>query len=108
MPVIRIGEGCPETREAHEPGKPGSIGQKICGRPIYMNGVCDQCYRCNEQLREGGYVPFQPTGGVSERLGRDAYERLYVEDDTLRKKGIERDVQTLMVNFDAEAADLLG
>lgn len=95
-------------RERLIPGKPGADGLKVCGRPIYMNGVCDQCYRCKESLREGGYNPMQATGGVSERMNAGAYKRLYIEDDTLREKGIERDVKMAMHNIDAELRELLG
>ncbi len=94
-------------RERHTPGQPGSIGTKVCGRPIYMNGVCDQCYRCVETLREGGYTPMQATGGVSEKMGRDAYERLHINHDVLIEKGIMRDVEMAMTNFDVELRELL-
>lgn len=108
MPVTRLHEGCPEMREAQTPGKPGVQGQKVCGRPIYLNGVCDQCYRCKESLREGGYTPMQATGGVAERMNSGAYKRLYVEDDTLAAKGLDHDVDLAMKNFDDEASKLLG
>lgn len=108
MPVKRTYEGCPEMREYQTPGQFGCQGTKVCGRPIYMNGVCDQCYRCKESLREGGYTPMQATGGVSERMNSNAYKRLYVEDDTLAEKGVDRDVESAMKNFEDEASDLLG
>lgn len=106
MPVIRVYDGCPEMREVQTPGQFGSQGSKICGRPIYLNGVCDQCYRCNETLR-GEYSPMQ-ANAAAERMDLSGYQRLYVDDDTLREKGLLRDVDKAMENFEDELAELLG
>lgn len=105
MPVTRIAQGCPEWIESKIRGGEG-FENRACGRPIYMNGVCNRCWQMNEQLR-GEYNPMQ-ANPVSERIDTGGYERLYVEDTTLLEKGLDRDVQSAMVNFEDELQELLG
>lgn len=104
MPVTKVHPGCTEFREfATRDGK--GYENRICGRPIYLNGVCDQCWRCNEHLR-GPYSPMRPNA-AAERLDSDGYTRLHIEDDTLTQKGVDHDVAMAMTNIDNELRELL-
>lgn len=107
MPVTKLHVGCPEFIETKVRGGNGYENRQ-CNKPIYMNGVCAACYRCNETLRDEGYSPMQATGGVAERMGRDAYDRLHIDNDVLIEKGIVRDVDMAMTNFDNELKELLN
>lgn len=105
MPIKRPRGGCPEWIEVKSRVNIG-YENKVCGRPIYLNGVCDRCWRMNETLRTGDV--FQATGGVAERLNADAYDRLHINTDALHEKGIERDVERAMDGFDKFFANVLG
>jgi hypothetical protein len=68
-----------------------------------MNGVCADCYRCNEQLR-GEYNPIGANPAASQ-IDSTGYKRLHIDDDTLRDKGILRDIEMAMIDFDEEWAE---
>ncbi len=111
MPAKLIGDSCAEQVEDKVRGTYNQFENRRCGKPIYLDGVCANCWRMNEQLR-GEFTPMAATGGVGERLGSDAYERLHIERQTQREKGIEQgiehDVKLAMANLDKELAELLG
>jgi len=79
---------------------------KKCGRPIYMNNVCNRCWAMNETLR-GEYNPMR-ANAAAESMDRSGFERLHVEDDTLDKKMHDREVSAAMKRFDEDIARLLG